>query len=349
MTASSHADVQGDSEIDGIDFDPVAAFFENLEPDAKASKAKREEEAPEATEEAVEADEAADADETTEEAEEGSEDPAKPADKATSAVDRRQAADDDEVVVQIGDEAKRVSVKDLKRLFGQEASLTQKSQQVAEARKAIEAEQARYGDGLGKMAKEAGDRWAEYQKIDYLTAKDAMDAPAFAKLREDAQRAFQLNEFYAQEASAYTTQAQQARTTALQGAAKEAVKVLNDPAAKAHIPNWSDTVYNELRSFAIDELGAPPAVVNQLVDPWALKVIHMALQQSKAAKDVAALVGKPRPVVKAAPAKNLTTKESPVSASTEKGGRRATALARLSNSGDVDDAANAFLAGWEIE
>jgi hypothetical protein len=43
---------------------------------------------------------------------------------------RRAAEDDDEVVVSVDGQEHRIAVKDLKRLFGQEASLTQKSQQV---------------------------------------------------------------------------------------------------------------------------------------------------------------------------------------------------------------------------
>src|SRR5262245_54818629 len=58
----------------------------------------------------------------------------------------RKYADDEGTYVKItvDDEEHEVPVKDLKRLFGQEKSLTQKSQQVAERRKQVDADGARY-------------------------------------------------------------------------------------------------------------------------------------------------------------------------------------------------------------
>ena len=55
-------------------------------------------------------------------------------------VEYETAADDYVTQIKVGEEIHEVSVADLKRLYGQEKSLTQKSQQVSEQRKSLDAE-----------------------------------------------------------------------------------------------------------------------------------------------------------------------------------------------------------------
>lgn len=71
-----------------------------------------------------------------EDADEGEDSEDEEADPAST----KEAKDDHLVTVTVDGETKTVPVKDLKRLFGQEAALTRKSQEVAAARKATEQE-----------------------------------------------------------------------------------------------------------------------------------------------------------------------------------------------------------------
>src|SRR3954452_10878337 len=99
------------------------------------------------------------------------------------------------------------------------------------------------------------------------------------------------------------------------------------------IEGWSDTVYNDLRSFAVQELGAQQQAIDTLVDPVAIKVLWMAQQYAKGLK-AAKTAAKPKPVVQA-PKKVLTSKTS-VETNTSKSSKQKAAMAKLRQSGSVD-------------
>jgi hypothetical protein len=72
------------------------------------------------------------------------------------------------VKVVVDDNEHEVPVKDLQRLFGQEAALTRKSQETAEVRKAADAEQAKAVAVLDVMLKNAKAAAAPFEQIDFL-------------------------------------------------------------------------------------------------------------------------------------------------------------------------------------
>lgn len=322
------------------DLDAADLFLKNLIGDAGEASTEGEEdeeEAPEATEDPEGDDKTTKEDAETEEAvEEPEEDPAKK--------DRRQAADDDEIVVQVGDEAKRVSVKDLKRLYGQEAALTRKGQELADTRRGVDAEAVKYTTGLTRMASEAAASWAEYEKIDYLLAKDSMTPDAFAQLRQDATKAHQAAKYYGEELQGLHQTMTRRQQETLQASAVEAVKAIKDPTSRAHISDWSNETYDKIRTFAVEEMGVDRAMVDSIVEPWAIKVLHLAMKQAaveKAAKTIPAKA--PKPTVKSTPKTVLKSREA---APTGKDAKSSDAMSRLSRSGSVDDAAAAFLASF---
>jgi hypothetical protein len=108
------------------------------------------------------------------------------------------------------------------------------------------------------------------------------------------------------------------------------------------IEGWNDTVYNDLRTFAVQELGAQQQAIDTLVDPVAIKILWMAQQFAKGQK-AAKAAAKPKPVVQA-PKKVLTSKTSVEPASNSKSSKQKAAMARLRSSGSVDAGADAFLA-----
>lgn len=273
-------------------------------------------------------DEEADDETTEEESEEGEEDEEKPKSKKT-------LDDDAEVEVKVDNDVRKVSVKELKRLWGQEAALTRKSQEVAAKRKDVEVTEQKLAASLEKLYQKAAERWEPYSKIDMLVASKQLDADQFTALRQEAQAAFEEFRFISEEADQFVKQTNTARQEQLKVAAQEAVKVLKDT-----IPNWNSSLYDSIREYAIG-LGMQPEVINNLVDPIAIQLIHKARLFDESKKIATKKkVATPKKIVKST--NSTSVKEL-------KGDTSSNALQKLRSSGDVDDAAELFLSRWRDE
>lgn len=297
------------------------------EEDDKSEPDEAEQEEDTEAEEAVETEEESDEDHQ-EDSEEATED-----DDEEKSEEPKKALDDEAIVkVKVGDEELDVSVKDLKRLYGQEAALTRKSQEVAAKRKEAEATAMKASATLEKMYEKAAAKWEPYSKIDYLVAQKQLDNEAFAALRAEAQAAYEDFRFISEEADTFVKQTQAQQQQALQEAAKEAVKVLREA-----IPDWSPKLYDQIREYAINT-GMDAEVVNNLVDPVALQLLHKARLFDESKK----IVTKKKVVQQKSVLKNTVT----TSVKDVKGNGPAKQKAKLQSSGSVDDAANLFLSRW---
>lgn len=284
-----------------------------------------------------EAEEDVDAEESDTDPEEGdeeeTEDDTEQEDKEEDKEEPKTLDDDAQVEIKVDDEVLKVSVKDLKRLYGQEAALTKKSQQVAAKRKELEQEGIKTAAILDKMYNKAAERWKPYSEIDMLVASKQLDTESFAALRAEAQAAYEDFKFISEEANAFVQETQAKQQAALKEAAAEAVTVL-----KEAIPNWSNSLYDSIREYAITT-GMKPEVVNNLVDPVAIQLIHKARLYDEAKKIATKKkVNAPKKVIKS------TALNTPKSLDATQ--KAELAAARLRNSGDMDDAADLFLSRW---
>jgi hypothetical protein len=250
---------------------------------------------------------------------------------------KKQLSDTEIVKVKVGGEELEVSVDKLKRLYGQEAALTQKSQAVAAKAKEAEEQGARYVTALDAMLKRAQERAEPYAKIDWLVAAKNLNEEELVALRSEASRHFDDVRFYEQELGQFMNQATNQRNAQLQEQARECVEVL-----KKEIPGWNQKVYDDIRSFAIGT-GLAPEVVNNLVDPAAFKMLHMAMLYNKGQKAATSKVVKaPKKIVK-------TTVNAETTKQIIKNKNTDTANSRLQKSGSIDDATNAFLSKWQLD
>lgn len=289
-------------------------------------------ESPEDTQEETAEDvevEETEADHPEEDSEESTED-AEDSDEESKDAPKKALEDEAVVKIKVGEEELDVSVKDLKRLYGQEAALTRKSQEVAAKRKDAEAAELKAQATLDKMYQKAVERWKPYAEIDMLVASKQLDADSFTALRKEAQAAYEDFRFITEEADAFVKASQANQQKQLQEAAQEAVKVLKDA-----IPNWSPKLYDSIREYAITT-GMPSDVVNNLVDPVAIQLIHKARLYDEAKKVVTKKkVIQPKKVLK-----------QTVTSTSVKSDQSVKAKTRLQSSGSVDDAANLFLSRW---
>ena len=248
-----------------------------------------------------------------------------------------KVADDDVLVkITVDGEEKTVSVKELKRLYGQEASLTRKSQEIAEKRRAAEEEGAKYVTGLQTLLQRAYSRYEPYSKIDFLVASKELSTEEFSALRQEAQKAYEDVQFLQSELDGVLQTTTQQQASLRREAAAEAVRVLSDP--KTGIPNWSPEVYDEIRMYAIGT-GLPADQVNNYVDPAVIKILHKAMMYDRTKAVATEKKAKaPQKVLK--PSNGVNPK-----AMTD-AKRKATNISKL-RSGDADDIASVILSRWE--
>jgi hypothetical protein len=243
-----------------------------------------------------------------------------------------------EVEVRFGDEVKAVTLKDLKEKFIKAQAVEETERLVSETKAKVDAEGARYAAGLERMFKAAEERFKPYAEADDLVLMKELSAEAFAQYRKDKTEAYQEYNFFKAELDSTFHNLQTRQMETQRAAAEAAIKVLTDP--EKGIPGWSPTLYDEIRTHA-KSMGMAAQMVDSIVDPAAIKLLHDAMLYRKAQKAAAEKV-----VKKTFTPKKVIKTTTPVTNSTASKPAKAQALSQLRKSGSVDDAARAFLAGW---
>jgi hypothetical protein len=296
---------------------------EEVSKDDKGAKATEEDENSQETEDEVEEDtEEQDQEDTT-----NKEDvPEKP--KAT-----KVAEDDAEITFTENGVEHKITVKEAKRLAGQEAALTRKSQETAAERKAVDDLRTKHTVALTTLLQRAEDAYKPYAGIDMLVAQKELTTEEFAALRSEQLRTYKdylyvKDELESVVASLAETQAQEKAQQA-----QECIKTLTDP--EKGIEGWNQVLYTEIMDYAVNN-GLSRDVVLNIVDPAVIKLLHKAMSADKV-KTVAT-------TKKATAPKKVVA--STVSSQPGSAGEKS-ALARLRTSGSRDDAVAAMLERWK--
>jgi len=227
-------------------------------------------------------------------------------------------------------------VAQLKRLAGQEASLTRKSQETASKRKEAEDAISKNHAVFQTLLAKAEERHKPYAEVDMLLASKTMDAEDFAALRKEAAESAAELKFLQEEADKFYQDIQAKQQAQMQDAAKECVRVLEED-----IPEWNNDLYNEIRSYAVSQ-GLEQTEVDSYVDPAVLKILHKARLYDQG-KQVAT---KKKKV--AAKKKVLRSTKAPEGERVAKQRRLKATTDKLTQKGQhLDDIADALLARWE--
>lgn len=243
--------------------------------------------------------------------------------------------DEQEFEVKVGEETHKPKLKELKRLFGQEAALTRKSQQATEMLNQATQREQFAKTALTTLLERAETRAKQYADLDMLVLAQRMPTEEFQALREDAANAQKEVTFLKDEIGQHVQQAQQRHQQAYREAAQACLKELTDP--EKGIKGWNEDLYKTLTGWATEH-GAPAA--RDIVDPAVWKILNMAYAYDQHLKAVAS-----------AEAKAKKVHQKPSTTITPKGGRaekptdtKATAIRNLRHSGSLDDATAAFMA-----
>lgn len=248
-----------------------------------------------------------------------------------------EVSDETEVEIVVDGKAQQASIKELKRLYGQEATLTRKSQQAAAKRKEAEDALGMSNAVLQRMLEKAEERYKPYADVDMLVASKQMTADDFAQLRKEATEAEADIKFLKEEADKFYGELQQQQQTTLREQATNCVRELQE-----RIPEWNNDIYNDIRTYAIAQ-GLPEEAVNNYVDPNVIELINKArlFDQGKRV----ATVKKAKPMKK-----RLKAKKAPPSVEDKKVKRMDAARDKLRSKQrgqDLDDIADALMSRWE--
>lgn len=185
-----------------------------------------------------------------------------------------EPSDDAVVKLTVNGEETEVTVGSLKRLAGQEATLTRKSQ---------EADQV--GGRAAMMIQAALDTIVEdlepYKDVDWLVAQTEMEPEEFKWHRENFTRNEGRYNALVKQAGEFEQTISARQKARIADQAKEATVEL-----AADIPGWSDKLYGEIMTFAVAE-GLPQADVANIANAKIIKLLHMAMQHKTATKVVA--------------------------------------------------------------
>lgn len=241
-----------------------------------------------------------------------------------------------------------VPVKDLARLYGQEAALTRKSQEVADHRKAVDAQAAQYAAGLDVLVKRASTKADEFRKINFLalTKDPSVSAEDLSVLQTEAQRVFDEERFLKGELGNFMSEVTKKQAAERQAQAVETVKTLGTPGTAEkpnplHIEGWSEKTYDDIRTFAVTE-GLDQGVVANLVDAPAIKLLHMAMLYKRGATKVATTTKTDK-----SPKKIVKSNTAPVARRSDKAVSADKAMKIHKDKGNLESTQNAFLAKWQ--
>jgi hypothetical protein len=263
--------------------------------------------------------------------------------------------DDYKVKIKVGDEEKEFTIGSLKRLAGQEASLTQKSQEVATKRKQLDTQAATQVAVLDRMLAAAKKRFEPYQNINLLAAsKDPnISQEELVALQQAYNSSYDDVRFLTQELGVFQQELQKQRKTELSEQAAETVKVLSDP--DKGIPGFSQKLYGEMQDYAIKQ-GVPEDAWNEITDHISLRILHKAMLYDRGAQKV-----KQESDPKTATSKKVSKAPKKIvkSLSNTDNNREAfkgskddseqAAMKRLRKTGSSEDAEAAFLARFSRE
>lgn len=234
--------------------------------------------------------------------------------------------DDTVVKVQVDGQETEVTVGSLKRLAGQEASLTKKSQEA-------DLVGGRAATALQGALESILEDLAPYKDVDWVLEGRRMEPEEFEWHRETYNRLTKRYERVMGAARDFETTYGARRTTRDAEAAQAARVELGD--------TWTDAVDTEVRKFAVSR-GLPEAEVQGITSPVVLKLIKDAMDHTKAAAVAAEKV-------KASPkAVRKSSGREPITPSAEKSQR---AFAKKAATGAVSeaDAVAALMGRWGVQ
>jgi hypothetical protein len=237
-------------------------------------------------------------------------------------------SEEKELTFTVGDET--VTVDELKLGYLRQSDYTQKTQSLAESRKAAESQIEETTATMSALLSAAGADLSRFEGVDWERA--AVENPEqYKQAKASFEQTRSTYDFIKAQSDQYQEQQQQQADTAQKEAATESLTVL-----KTNIPNWNNDLYYAIGEYAQKDLGVSSEEFNQVADHRIITALYKAMQFDQA-KTVAA-----KKKIKASPTKTLSGGKADATKATESESSRK-ASERLRKTGRVEDAAAVIL------
>ena len=226
---------------------------------------------------------------------------------------------EEELTFEVGGET--LSAEELKLGYLRQSDYTQKTQNLAESRKAAEAQIEETTATMSALLSAAGADLSRFQGVDWERA--AVENPEqYKQAKASFEQTRSTYEFIKAQSDQYQEQQQQQAETAQK--------------LKTNIPNWSNDLYYSIGEYAQKDLGVSSEEFNQVADHRIITALYKAMQFDQA-KTVAA-----KKKIKASPTKTLSGGKADATKATQSESSRK-ASERLRRTGRVEDAAAVIL------
>lgn len=255
-------------------------------------------------------------------------------DEDEEVIEQEELSDDTLVDIVVDGETQQASIAALKRLHGQEQSLTRKSQETARLRKEAESSIEKTHAIMQRMLEQAQERAKPYKEVDMMLASKQLSNEDFAQLRKEAKEAEDNLKFLTEEADSFYRDMQQKQQANLQQAATECVKVLQQ-----EVPDWSNNLYNDIRAYAVGQ-GLQQEEVDQYVDPVVIQILRKSMLYDQGKQVATTKKRKPQKRV-------LKSKKAPPTKQAVRSQREKELAAKAASSSDPDDAIALIMSRWE--
>lgn len=242
----------------------------------------------------------------------------------------------DDAVVRIDGQTVRVG--DLKHLAARQAELTQAAAATAQRRQEADQHLEANAAALARLIERAQAAYKPFEAIDWVIAQKELTADELRALRTEAKEREDTVKLLTGEAEQLGRTAMQQRHEALSRAAEDAHRVLPDM-LKAAGGIWDQKTHGAIAEYAV-QAGFPAEAVSAWVDPNIIATVYKAMRydaiRATASKKTTPAVAPARPAA--------TGSARDAAGERPAGSRAAEALARLRQTGSVEDAADAIFA-----
>lgn len=193
---------------------------------------------------------------------------------------KKYVEDDDSFVkVKVGDEEHEIPVRDLKRLAGRDAALTQKEMEVASLRKQTSETLQTVETAFSTILEQAKAKADALNKLDLLDLARTQPRHVIDQLRQDIDDANKTVSFLEEGVRQAQEDRQRLIVEEIRSQVPKTVAELSNPESRYHIEGFGTDrqaeVYRGLIDFGV-EMGFPQEVVATETSPAALKLLHLA-------------------------------------------------------------------------
>lgn len=199
-------------------------------------------------------------------------------DDGDNADDETDNSEDPETEIKIGDEVKKIKQSELAQLYQDKSYYTENAARLRTESRHIDDIGLFFASIYESKMQAAHAQVQKYAQFDDFEAYRRLSPEDFEVFKEGKKAAQAELNAITQEAQSYVQKMQIAKQALLKEQVPQAVVEI-----KRRLPDWTDTTYKDLQTFAISK-GMDVSMFNEIIEPAAIEMMHMAMKYEQAQK-----------------------------------------------------------------